>query len=371
MMERRQIVALAAQSQDSVLITLTHAEGSTYRQPGARLLTATDLSTYAGSISGGCLEASIVKKASWMTRAGAVTERYAMTFDDTSEIPFGLGCGGIVDVLFEPVQAPEGQALVAAFAASLSGTESVVISFLPGEGRPLRRLIFAASGEIIFASPQLSDEKITCARALTPGKPYSGRIVERLLPPQRLVILGAGDDAIPVSRVASILGWTVHIVDGRAPLARAERFPLAEQVIALTEGHDVSSLRIAPQDAVILMTHSFEQDRDLLVKSLQAAPRYLGLLGARHRSSLLISEAAALLERSVDECCASVFAPVGMDLGGDGPESIALSIVAEIQAVLHGRLGTSRRLTPSEIASHLERGGSSRYLRAHCALDNA
>jgi xanthine/CO dehydrogenase XdhC/CoxF family maturation factor len=95
------------------------------------------------------------------------------------------------------------------------------------------------------------------------------------------------------------------------------------------------------------------------------------LLGARHRTSLLVSEAAAALGRSVAECCERVFAPVGLDLGGDGPEAIALAVVAEVQAWRQGRLGASRRLTAQDVAAHVAEGGASRYLQTQCAIGAA
>jgi xanthine/CO dehydrogenase XdhC/CoxF family maturation factor len=119
------------------------------------------------------------------------------------------------------------------------------------------------------------------------------------------------------------------------------------------------------------MTHSYEQDREMLTAVLPIQPRYLGLLGARHRSSLLVSEAAVMAGLSVEECCERIWAPVGLDLGGDGPEAIALAVMAEAQAACTGKLGTSRRLTAADVARHVREGGSSRYLQTQCAVDAA
>lgn len=376
-MERRQIVEMWRQTgqgaSQGVLVTLIRAEGSTYRRPGARLLTAGEGSTsdarglYAGTISGGCLESEVVRKARWMVRQGAVVERYSMAFDDTADIPFGLGCGGTVDLLFEATGTPEANALFTAMSESLAGRESLVVSFLPGGGRGLRRAVYGPDGEVVFASSGLDPKKIDCARSLDPDGEYEGRYVERLRRPQRFFILGAGDDAKPLAAMAASLGWSVVVAEGRPQLARSERFPHAEQVFVV---NDPKELEIEPEDAVVLMTHSYEQDRTLLAGLLAASggPRYIGMLGSRHRSSLLVSEAAAMIGQSVAKCCETVFAPVGLDLGGDGPEAIALAIVAEVQAFRHGRLGSSRKLTPAEVAEQLEQGGSSRYLQVQCAM---
>lgn len=373
MTERRQIVQLWRRTPAGagVLVTLVRAEGSSYRRPGARLLVTPDQAGTAGTLSGGCLEAEVVKKAPWMVKEGAHVERYSMLFDDTAEIPFGLGCGGTVDLLFEPVTSPEGHALLETMEASLRGAEALVVSFLPGAGRGLRRLIVGADGQVLFRSAGLSDEKVGCAQRLKPGESYEGRFVERLMPPQRLFVLGAGEDARPVVEMAAAVGLAVTVADGRPQLARAERFPHAERVVALGKDLAGSTVRlgIKADDAVVLMTHSYEQDRALLVATLPLGPKYLGLLGARHRSSLLVSEAAAMLGRPVAECCERLFAPVGMDLGGDGPEAIALAIVAEVQGVLHGRLGSSLRLSAGDVELQVAKGGASRYLQTQCAIE--
>jgi xanthine/CO dehydrogenase XdhC/CoxF family maturation factor len=121
------------------------------------------------------------------------------------------------------------------------------------------------------------------------------------------------------------------------------------------------------------MTHSYEQDRVWLAELMPCGLRYLGLLGARHRSALLVSETAALLGWSVERVCAGLFAPVGLDLGGDGPEAIALAVIAEIQACCEaelgkGEMGVSRHMTPEMVAEQIARAGSSRYNQAKCAL---
>ena len=157
-------------------------------------------------------------------------------------------------------------------------------------------------------------------------------------------------------------------MDGRAHLTKAERFPEAESVVVIPSvSADV--LKIRPEDAVVLMTHSYEQDKELLAALLPLRPRYLGLLGARHRSSLLVSEVAVGLGRTVASCCEQIYAPVGLDLGGDGPEAIALAVISEAQACCMGKLGASRRLSAEDVARHVSQGGVSRYLQAQCALD--
>ncbi len=334
------------------LATLVRVEGSSYRKEGARLLIGND-SKYVGSVSGGCLEAEIVRKAQWLTRAGAVVERYSTLFDDTAEIPYGLGCGGTVDVLIEPVKTREFEALMQAMISSLAGEIRHVTTWLPQDGGLLAREITDACGEILFHTELLQE------------KAGELNFREQLAPPQRLFVFGAGDDAKPMVRIAALLGWSVVVMDGRMQWARPERFPEAERVVATQE---LGALRPAANDAIILMTHSYEADRAWLKQVLPCKARYLGLLGSRHRSALLVNEAAEALHCSLAKACEHMFSPVGLDLGGDGAEAIALSAVAEIQACIQGKLPHSRRLTPDTIAEQIELGGASRYLQAQCAL---
>lgn len=352
MVERHKIVEFWRRGHGQTLVTLVGVEGSSYRQPGACMLIGSD-GNWAGSVSGGCLETEVVRKAAWLARNGAVVERYSTLFDDTAEIPYGLGCGGAVHLLLEPTDTAEFTALMEAMEASLRGEQRRALTQLPDLGRALRRCILGAGGLHLFRSAE---------GFVDVGLPHFD---ERLNPPQRLFVIGAGDDAQPVVQMAALLGWNVTVIDGRAQWARAERFPAANRVVALAAE---SAPLIASGDAVVIMTHSYEQDRDWLVAVLPQGPQYLGLLGARHRSALLIADAAERLGWSLERICDRLFAPVGLDLGGDGAEAIALSIIAEVQACCQARLGSVRRLTAEIISEQLSKGGASRYVQTRCLV---
>ena len=354
----------------SVLVTLVRTQGSSYRQPGARLLLGNH-GGYAGTLSGGCLEAEVLRKATWSTRDGAVLQKYSTMFDSTDDIPFGLGCGGIVDLLLEPATTPEFRALLSAMERAIAGEESVVLTWFPEGRRTLERAIFSPDGKVLFSSESLTESVLNHAKAsaLYGLSPLSEDIfVERLVAPQRLVVLGAGDDAKPLVSMGALLGWTIQVMDGRPQLAKAERFPEAECVSVLhSPAFDLRGIK--PNDAVVLMTHSYEQDRDLLATALPLRPSYLGILGARHRTSSLISDVAAKTGWSVEECCRQIQAPVGLNLGGDGPEVIALAVIAEIQACRTGQLANSRKLSREDVESYLQDGSAAHYRETTCALD--
>lgn len=338
--EHREIVALATSPGDGVLATLVRASGSSYRRPGARLLALADGRT-AGTISGGCLEADLLRRAHWRVRHGAVMQTYDTGFDDTAEVPFGLGCGGLVDLLLEPSSTAEAQAAIRALADTLIGHARCVVTRMPSAGAPVHRMVLDEQARVLFCSTDLtaaeSDELRNAASGLCAAQ--EDLFVERLQPAQRLFIFGAGDDVRPLTRVAAELGWTVLVADGRPQQATEARFPQASAVIVTQNAHDV-----LPTDAVVLMTHSFEQDLSLLTELLSVRPKYLGLLGARQRSALLLRDAARKASLSFAEAFARVHAPIGLELGGDGPESIALSIAAQVQAVIHA---DTLRLTPA------------------------
>jgi xanthine/CO dehydrogenase XdhC/CoxF family maturation factor len=350
MRDQRKIVELWQSGEAAVLATLVGVEGSSYRRVGARML-ITAGGAYAGSISGGCLEAEVVRKAQWLTRSGAVVERYSTLFDDTAEIPFGLGCGGTVDVLLEPTGTAECHALMEALEAALRGERRRVETELPEDGGALQRVVWDAAGELVAGSNLGMDV----------GKVFA----EWLEPPQRLFVFGAGDDAQPMVQMAALLGWNVVVVDGRAQWARRERFPEAASVVCASS---LEGLGVCDDDAVVVMTHSYEQDRMWLGGLLPVGPKYLGLLGARHRSALLVSEVAVQMGWSVERACEGLFAPVGLDLGGDGAEAIALAVIAEMQACCEGKIGVSRRMTAELVAEQIAKGGASLYLQAQCAL---
>lgn len=406
MVEPSAIVELWRSRRDAsaILATLVRVEGSAYRRPGARMYI--DSAGYAGAISGGCLEGEVVRKATWLTRNGPAVERYSTLFDEvldsttsivTRDIPYGLGCGGVIDVLMEPIELPETNAMLLALEAAQLGeilySATLLPSFAPNR-IPFARVIVrqrdSAHGDaIFFASDHLKPEaqarlaariqtssmrtssmqtgKPDDTVSITIGDEAYDVFLESILPPQRLVIFGAGDDARPLARMAHLLGWHIAVADGRARLAQASRFPEAEQVVALTENAaNLEELRLTDRDAVVLLTHSFDQDKNLLRKLLPMELRYLGLLGARHRSRILLTEVGQQLGWTPEHCLSRLHAPVGLDLGGDSPEAVALAILAEIQSVLHQKNAISRRMPDEALHAVPERP----YIPAQCPLDN-
>jgi xanthine dehydrogenase accessory factor len=304
----------------------------------------------AGTISGGCLEAEVAKKAWWLTEKGPTIQRYSSFFDDDSPAPYGLGCGGTAHVLLERGEAAH--AVLNALELNLDARIPFVI--ITDTDKMATLLVQHAPGEKLFSSgPETAEIEILAQRAAEQKHSFytvvqtnsdlaAELFVEYIAPTPALMIFGAGDDAKPLADFAYKLGWYVTVADGRSHLARAERFPQADcfAVIDYDQIRPLQDLAIESA-AVVLLTHSYEQDRALLRALLPRNPKYLGILGPRQRTERLVGEVSRQVGMTDEECMARLHAPVGFDIGAHTPESIALSIVAEIFAVLRGRDGLS------------------------------
>src|SRR4051794_3732566 len=272
---------LEAAGADFVLATVVAVEGSSYRRPGARMLLAPD-GRRAGTVSGGCLEAEVAKRAWWLTSDGPVIERYS-TLEDDGDLPYGSGCGGGVYILLERrrTASPLLHALKAAWdvrgalaiATILEGSRIGERAFAPvsamDEGASETDITLRKLAEQAFADRVSIDQRIQLDgtatrvwidyRAARPG----------------LWIFGSGDDAKPLLKLARELGWFVAIADGRSHLTTQSRFAAADEIRILNISdlphRHANSLPLLPTDAAVLMTHSFEQDSHILAELMNQA----------------------------------------------------------------------------------------------------
>jgi xanthine/CO dehydrogenase XdhC/CoxF family maturation factor len=342
---------LEAGSADYVLATVVRVEGPSYRKPGALMLLTAD-GRRAGTVSGGCLEAEVASRAWWLTAGGPTIQRYS-TADDDGERPYGSGCGGVIFLLLER-RATAGPLLAALEKAFQKRIPLGMAAIL--DGPAMGRRAFAGidcaegRGDVLYT---LAEQALTTRAAFERTMEIENTEVRAwahcLAARPGLAIFGAGDDALPLHRMARELGWHVQVADGRSHLATRERFQQAEAVRVLPIG-DLPDSRadgsanllgdLRAEDAAVVMTHSFEQDSKILAALLGLAtpPAYIGVLGPLRRTRELLAEAAALLGISegatgaqVDRWLGRLYAPTGLDLGADSPETIALCVVAEIQ----------------------------------------
>jgi xanthine dehydrogenase accessory factor len=360
------LVAAAENGLRSVLATVVRTEGSTYRRMGARMVILSD-GTRTGVISAGCLERDLVVRADSASAAGgADVVRYDTRSPDDLVWGFGLGCGGVVEVLLEPLT-PEQAALrgsqlqtlvdarrpivlATVIRASAStnlraGDQGILPATLTLDGLdgPFHARIQRVACEVLRRGQSVA----VCHRwrAETIDIAY-----EVVVPRMRLAVCGAGVDAVPVVAAAKRLNWHVALIDDRPAMAAAHRWPDADRILvpeptALAEG-----VALMDSEAAIIMSHDFERDIDFLVGWLRSDARYIGVMGPRHRTEALF---AALETRGVALDATArerIHGPVGLDIGAETPEEIAVAIVAEVQAVRAGR--SARFLVDGEGAIH-------------------
>jgi xanthine dehydrogenase accessory factor len=302
---------------ESVLATLATVEGSSYRRPGARLLVTAD-GNRLGSISGGCLEEDVLARARQVAATGrAETVVYDTTTENDLVWGVGLGCHGVVRVVLEKL--PPRPAWAAALAENFAARRATPLAVVHRATDP------AQLGTRLAAS--------------LPAARESGVEVfhNTVAPPTALFIFGAGDDAQPLARLASELGWHVTLADPRAAFATAERFPTAHAFVVAPAAE--LAARAAPDagSLAVVMTHHYVHDVPLLRALLPRSLAYLGLLGPKKRAEKILADLAADGLDITPAMRARLHAPVGLDLGADTPAQVALAILAEMQASLTGR----------------------------------
>ena len=348
---------LEAAKADYVLATVVGVEGSSYRRPGAHMLLAQD-GRRAGTVSGGCLEADVAKRAWWLTANGLTIENFS-TIEDEGDRPYGSGCGGIISLLLErrETAAPLLCALETAFNKRLPLAMATVLDgprigsrafagLAPTKASAANESESAAGSALDGLAKSALNDRLSIERNILIDDETVRVWAEFRAARPGLWIFGAGDDARPLLKLARELGWHVAIADGRSHLATRERFSAAHEVavldIAALPGAEFVRLDTRSTDAAVLMTHSFEQDSRVLASLLSLAPppAYIGVLGPQRRTREMLAEAARLLDmpasdNQVERWLEAIHAPTGLDLGADTPASIALSILSEIQQKLH------------------------------------
>jgi xanthine dehydrogenase accessory factor len=321
------------------LATVVRVRGSAYRREGTRMVVRQN-GTYECALSGGCLEPAVARAAARVMATG-VPAVVSYDLADDSIWGLGIGCSGAVDIRIER---PEGDAIVSGWLELLErGEAAVLVTPLSGvTGRMIVRSRDAYAGRL---SSQLVEKEAIAlaAKRLLSAHPSSGPewmggaeiFFEIASGPPELAIFGAGDDAVPVADLAWSLGFTVTVVDAReAPLTK-ERFPRARLVSAhFSQFPDKVSLQ--PASYVLVMNHHIERDEQSLRFSLESEAGYIGVLGPRSRYDKLLAGLASQGYEPVSAKLARVRSPVGLSLGAETPQEIAVSILAEILATRSG-----------------------------------
>lgn len=343
----------------TALATVVHLEGSSYRRPGARMLIE-DNGQLTGAISGGCLEGDALRKA-----LHVIAEKRAMlvTYDtmdeDDAKFGVGLGCNGIIQVLIEPIL-HEDPLNPVQLLKTLAGSRepAVLLTLFDLSNRKAVQhgtcLIYHTPHKImgtvpVFPDKIMEDIDLALVQNASSFKQYRDdqvqvtAFIEYIDPPVALIVVGAGNDVMPLVDMANILGWEPHVVDGRANYATSDRFSAACSVIVAKPEKVLEQFRIDHRTVFVLMTHNYNYDLAMLRALLNVGTPYIGSLGPRKKLDRMLDELRDEGIQVTDPQMQKIFGPVGLDLGAETSEEIALSILAEIQAVLHGTSGGQLR----------------------------
>lgn len=347
----------AADSGESVVLaTVVRVTGSSYGGVGARMLVRVDGST-VGLVSGGCLESDIAEHA---LRVHLNRNPEVVTYDtrDDDDAPWGLGlgCNGLIEVLLEPLDPERALAIAALLDRALSSDAPSVLATVTrvteaADGSPGVGAHVLFTGDSSWKTGDWGQGLLPAtASAATGDALAAGRrgfvheyggvelAFEVVIPAVHLLVCGSGPDAAPIVHFGCSVGWDVIVVDHRPPVdARAGRFPGA-RVIECSEPLRVAeAVSLTARTAGVVVSHHFARDLDYVQALLISDVCYVGVLGPRARTRRMLDELAA---RGVPlDSTERIFAPVGLDIGGDGPEAIALAIITEISAVTNGRSG--------------------------------
>lgn len=333
-----------------VLVTVVDTEGSTYTKAGHRIL-INGAGGFQGLVSGGCLEGDLAEHAREVLGTGrAQLLTYDLRDEHDGIFGLGIGCNGLFRVLLQPVDGGHGYAPFAAIAAGLLGeapgcvatvVESTDPALLPGA-----TLVTGADTESARDLPEDWRAALRrgclahrdAPRACVAGEAVAGLgarvLYAPLRPLPRLLVLGAGLDAVALVEIARQLGWRVTVADHRpAYLARGD-LGAADHVQQLVPAELARSVELARYTAVVVMSHHLVTDRSYLAALAATSVPYIGLLGPRARRDRLLADLGA----SAAGLGRRLHAPIGLPIGADSPETIALAILAEIHATLAGRL---------------------------------
>lgn len=296
-----------------LLVTVAGTKGSTYRRAGARCVIDQD-GGITGAISGGCLERDLAERArSWKDGFDARLLSYDSTDFDDVIFGLGLGCRGTIEVLVQPFDVSHRPAVPRppkrepAIVATVLASDSR--DYRAGDAFPLERIASVTANPVSRTVRLLADD--------------CDVLVEVVRPQRAIVIFGGGADVDPVALLAANLGWRVEAISAKT----------------CHPDEVASTLDLSGFDAAVVMTHNFLYDLSLLEALLPSPIAYVGLLGPKSRGEELIQK----MKQFTPDMRERLHTPIGLDLGADSPEEIALAIVAEIQGVLSGRVSGSLR----------------------------
>jgi xanthine/CO dehydrogenase XdhC/CoxF family maturation factor len=304
------------------LATVLRVRGSSYRQPGSRMLITVD-GEITGSVSGGCLERELIRQARILFSDTQASRFRVITFDTTEEgdefeshQSISLGCQGVVDMSLEVIPPGEEHPILEAIHKSVTQNQSSVWGTVIETGQ-------------YFPEAQA---KATCESA--------GLLIEEISPPIRFVIFGAGQDAIALSNLSRFMGWHTTVVDCQSAYTCPARFfPHVDHFIKCNPQEIIEKANVTNGSLCVLVTHNYHQDLQILKDLLKCNVGYIGLMGPKTKGQSIIEDLKRENPNVVFSNLAHFHSPAGLDTGARDPNGMALSIISEAMSVLEGREG--------------------------------
>jgi xanthine/CO dehydrogenase XdhC/CoxF family maturation factor len=347
------IETLSERGEKMALATVVGVRGSTYRRPGARLLVR-DGGELIGNISGGCIDGDVQELAREVMGNGqARLVDFDLTADDEAIWGWGLGCNGAMELFVEPAEkafevahdlrrALEEErevSVVTVIESSVEGVERGARLLVHPDGRREKTLGNADVDDVATAAAVAAQANgLSIKQDLEAAGGVITAFVEVLEPSSRLLICGAGVDAIPLVRFAAALGWRPVVIDDRERFLTKERFAEAEAFIPLTRPVEAAERAGADRRTfVIVMSHNYLRDKDYIRSFLGTDVAYIGSLGPRKRLDAVLTDLSKEGIEPSEADLEKIFAPAGLDVGAEGPEEVAWSIMGEVLAVRSGR----------------------------------
>ncbi|MGL4611256.1 MAG: XdhC family protein [Trueperaceae bacterium] len=342
-----------ASGRKAAIATVVRVVGSAYRREGTKMLIDADGGQVC-MISGGCLEQEVGEVAKQVMESGQGVVKF---FDLDEEVVWGLGlgCGGAVDVYIEPLDVgAEFKQWLEIVQAQKAGALATILNVKEGSSFQKASRLFISDDDAVTGKQSVSGnlghedlnqqvlqrakEKMSQLYPRSETRTYKANdeaievFLDVNVPPPELAIFGAGHDAIPVASYASKLGFRVTVIDARHAFVTSERFPNATLVRTHPSGF-AEKISLSPRTYVVLMNHHLERDKESLAFAVNANVPYIGVLGPRSRfermTKALEDEGRPLSEKDF----ANIRNPIGVDIGADTPDEIAVSIMSELIAI--------------------------------------
>ncbi|MGC3947517.1 MAG: XdhC family protein [Chryseolinea sp.] len=340
----------------AAIATVVQVRGSSYRSPGARML-ITDDGRWVGSISGGCLEGDALRQARQvMTDKVPQTVTYDTREGSNQNLGISLGCNGIIDVLIEPIDAADSLGTVETFRQLISAEAPMAMATIFGgpKDEVAKKILLRDASDLAgnVTDRRLSVQLMEDLEVLLRDRTSHARtyaldgirydvFLELVQPSVSLIIFGGGFDARPVSNLAKTLGWDVTVTDECVAHIAPLFFPTADKLSLCQRTYIDRDFNITANTACVLMSHNYEYDRDVLKKLLTTSTPFIGILGPRKRFDKMLTEYSRDGFRLTETDFERIHAPVGLDIGAEAADEIAISIIAEIQSKFADRDGGS------------------------------